>query len=454
MKRRVVITGVGCVTSLGVGIEPTWAGLVAGRSGLQRSTRIAPGAFACSLAGEVREFTARDFVPKSYRKATKVMAKDTELAVAAAHLAVKDAGIVTREQAEGGGATPTYPPGRVGCHIGAGLIAAETDELSSALASSCGGEGASDNAGGFSLRRWGTGGDSSGGMNNLPPLWMLKYLPNMLACHVTIIHGAEGPSNTLTCAEASGLLCAGESARVIERGAADICFAGSAESKLNHMGFLRQGLAGRLADTGDSDDASSVMRPYDAASKGTVLGEAAGILILEEAASAKARGRTPYATLLGFGAAHSGGAGLAILPDGSPNDGLVLAIERALNDAGVSADQIDAIVPQACGVPVTDAAEAGALREVFGDRLASIPLVTLAPMIGECAAGNGGVHLGVAAMCMREQTIPARLHAGTPAPGLAADASPTRQAPLRHVLVCSGSLGGQNAALVLGRAAS
>lgn len=430
--------------------------MVAGRTGVLRSTRIAPGAFPCSIAGEVREFTARNFVPKSYRKATKVMARDTELAVAAAHLAVKDAGLVTREATESGVATPTYPSERMGCHIGAGLIAAETDELSSALASSCDGAGATGGAGGFSLRRWGTGGDSSGGMNNLPPLWMLKYLPNMLACHVTIIHGAEGPSNTLTCAEASGLLCAGESARVIERGAADVCFAGSAESKLNHMGFLRQGLAGRLADTGDATDASSVMRPYDASSKGTVLGEAAGILILEEAASAKARGHKPYAELLGFGAAHTtgAGAGLPILASGKVNDGLTLAIERALQDAGIRADRIDAIVPQACGVATCDFAEAGSLRAIFGERLSSIPIVTLAPMIGECAAGNGGVHLGVAAMCLREQTLPARIHAGRAGLGLDAGSAPTRKAALGHVLVCSGSVGGQNAAVVLGRAAS
>ena len=234
MRRRVVITGLGAVTGLGVGFDAFWDGLIAGRSSIGPIEGFDAAGFPCRLAAEVTGFRARDHVPKSYRKATKVMARDIELAVGAADAAVRDAGLVTRGLEDG---EPTYPGPRIGCNIGAGLIATETDELTSALAT------ATDESGRFDLGIWGRS-----GMNNLQPLWMLKYLPNMLACHVTIIHGAEGPSNTITCAEASGLLSLGESARVIERGSADMCLAGGTESKVCPMGLVRIGLAGRLAD--------------------------------------------------------------------------------------------------------------------------------------------------------------------------------------------------------------
>lgn len=440
MSRRVVITGLGAVTGLGTGFYPTWERLVAGDSCLRPSTRVAPGSFACSLAGE-SDVSARDFVPKSYRKAVKVMARDTELAVAAASLAARDARLDTREAAP----APSYPNERLGCHIGAGLIAAESAELTVALASARAGP---DRL--FSIRAWGTEGpDSGGGMNNLQPLWMLKYLPNMLSCHVTIIHGAEGPSNTLTCAEASSLLCLGESTRVIQRGAADACFSGGAECKLCLVGLLHLTFAGRLAPTGDAPSGASVVRPYDPASPGTIPAEGGAILILEEQAAANARNAPIYAQISGFGAAQSGAPNIPPCHNPASNRGLVLAISRSLRDASISPADIDAIVPQAPGVPAIDLPEAASLREVFAARLASIPLVTLAPMLGDCIAGQGGLQAAVAAMCIREQRLPARLNAGSPLPGLDAGPAPSRPARLRHVLVCTSSLGGQNAALVL-----
>lgn len=462
--RNVVITGLGAVSGLGLGIPALWDGLVAGRSALARIARFDPSGFPCRLGSEVPNFAAKDHVPKYYRKAVKVMARDTELAVAASKLAVEDAGLFTRAHVvDGDSLTPeettklTYKPRRFACHIGAGLIAAETEELSLALATAkagAGGEGATTGTvlGGVDLNTWGRG-----GMENLTPLWLLKYLPNMLACHVTIIHGSEGPSNTITCAEASGLLSIGESMRVIERGAADIGFAGGAESKINLMGLLRLDLAGRVAHTGDSTDGVSFVRPYEAtastppengARRGGLLGEGGGILILEERECAKARGARVYAHVLGFGAAHSS----PWYEDGEADEGMRFAIEAALDDANVKASEIDAIVPMALGVEVMDRAEFGALRAVFGDRLKDVPLITLGAHVGNCNAGSGGLQAAVAAKCLFEQRLPARLHAGTPRPGIRAGAEPARAAALRRVLVCSGSLGGQNAALVLGNA--
>ncbi len=442
MSRRVVITGLGTVTPLGVGIEALWDAMTAGRSGLGPITIMDASGLSSRLGGEVRDFSAKDHVPKGYRKAVKVMARDIELAVAAAKAAVEDARLVTRSTAEETGATTTYAGERVGCQIGAGLIAAETEELSSALATAASG-------GSFSLRAWG-----ESGIANLQPLWLLKYLPNMLACHVTIIHGAEGPSNTICCGEASGLLSIGESARVIERDAADLCFAGGAESKLHLMGMLRAAFAGRLAETGDATDPAPFVRPFDPHATGSLIGEAGGIAILEESASASARGASAYAEIVGFGAAHSPAppytpAGERSGPGPGADRGRELAIRRALADADIGPEAIDAIVPAAHGSAWEDQAEAGSLRAVFGPRLAQIPLVTLTPFIGNTFAGSGGVAVAVAAMALRRQQLPARLHGGTPAAGLLVGPASARHAALRHILVCSSSLGGQNAAAVL-----
>jgi 3-oxoacyl-[acyl-carrier-protein] synthase II len=306
------------------------------------------------------------------------------------------------------------------------------------------------------MQAWGAGPGGGGGMSNLQPLWMLKYLPNMLACHVTIIHGSEGPSNTITCGEASGLLSLGESMRVIQRGAADLCFSGGAESKINLMGMLRQTLSGRLAPVGDAapaGHASHAVRPFDPASTGTVPGEAGAILMLEELSGARARGVRMYAEVVGFGAAQSTPTlpGEARADAGRANDGLALAIRAALADAKLGAGQIDAIVPHGLGVAAMDASEALALREVFGDSLATIPLVTLAPYVGDCWAGHGGVQAAVAAMMLKEQRVPARLQGGAPAIGLGAGPSDSQARPLRHVLACCSSIGGQNAAVIVRR---
>ncbi|MFG0283492.1 MAG: beta-ketoacyl-[acyl-carrier-protein] synthase family protein [Phycisphaerales bacterium JB039] len=438
MRREVVITGVGVVSGLGLGAEALWDGLVACRSCLAPITRFDATGFACRLAGDAGDIALRDHVPKSYRKATKVMARDTELAVVAADLAAQQAGLRTRAQ----DGEPTYPAGRIGTHIGAGLIAAEADELAAAFVTAAEG-------GAMSLRIWG-----ERGMGNLTPLWMLKYLPNMLACHVTIIHGCEGPSNTITCAEASALLCLGESARVIERGDADCCFSGGAESKVNQMGLTRFTLAGRMATTGAHESGADFVRPYDPEAPGQITGEAGAILVLEGADAAEARGAAALARISGFGAGQSPAPVAPLLerpPADFVDDGLVGAIEGALQDAGLAPDQIDVIVPHGAGHRVVDQIEAGALAAVFGRRLAELPLITITPNIGESWAGAGGVQAAAAVMALRRQMIPARIHAGTAPPGLQAGRAQSQRRSLRHALVCTHGLGGQNAAMVLSR---
>ncbi|MCW5768539.1 MAG: hypothetical protein KIT19_07630 [Phycisphaeraceae bacterium] len=442
MSRRVVITGIGLVTGYGIGKDAAWAGLCSGATAITPIDTFDASGFSCRLGAQVKNFSAKDFVPKHYRKAVKVMARDIEIAVGAAHIAVADAGLITRaalgEDAQSG---MTYPSERMGCHIGAGLISAETPELAAALSTSKSADGEVD------IRQWG-----ATGMNNLPPLWMLKYLPNMLACHVTILHGCEGPSNTITCQDASGLLSIGESARVIERDAADLCFSGGAESRISMMGMSRMIVSGRLADAPHDADPLVFARPYDDASPGGLPGEAGGILILEEESAAASRGAKMHARLLGFGAAQSGPPSVPPLAKDQtiPSDGLRYAIEAALDSARCTPEEIDAIFPLAACVPWMDRAEGEALREVFGDRLASIELATLSPQLGQNLAGDGAVRVGIAAMCIEQQLLPARLHSGKASVGLHAGPAPARAAQLRKVLVCTSSNGGQNAALVLG----
>ena len=434
MTRAVTITGIGPVCGLGLGIDDVWQGLMDRRCALQPVQAFDASHFASTIAAEVPAFKMRDFVPKSYRKQIKVMARDIEIAVAGAHLASLDAGLMTHGL--DADASPSYDPTRVGCHIGAGLIAAELDELTLALSASTKDDGS------FDIHQWG-----AEGMRNLTPLWLLKYLPNMLACHVTIIHDVQGPSNTITCAEASGGLSFGESLRVIQRGAAEACFCGGAESKVNPMTFMRQVLTDRLSP--DNDNPSTTVRPFDEHAKGTAVGEGGGILILEATDSFHQRGGThAYANVLGFGASQSINRATRSLEPTADGRGPRLAIQAALREAQVEPDQIDVIFPLGCGHPGYDQAEAAAMRTVFGDRLANIPVYSAKSLVGNCGAGAGAIDLVLAAQTLKTQTLPPHANRDKPIQGVGA----TQADKLDHALVFTTGFGGQNTAVVLGKA--
>ena len=441
-NRRVVITGIGPIAPAGLGIDAIWNALLEGRSTVAPCTTFDAAGFPCPFVAQLPadRFDVKQVVPKSYRKATKVMARDIELAVGAAYEAVRAAGLITKAHEPADGKT-TIPVDRMGCHIGAGLIAAEENELTSALATSRKPDGS------FDIAAWG-----ATGMQNLTPLWMLKYLPNMLACHVTICHDCQGPSNTITCGEASALLSVGESMRVIGRGAADACLSGGAESKVNLMAILRQHFAGRLAKASTSDDPTKVVRPFASNAIGGVPGEGGGILVLEAAESAQARGAAALAELAGFGASQSFCPDTIGADPSRDGEGISDAMQAALDDAGMKADQIDAVVPYGCGAPALDAAEASAIRRVFGDRAAKLPLVTIAPVTGSCGAGFGAVAASVAVQCLRTGMLPARIN-GDDSQGVDAGPVAARKADVKSILVCTPSLGGQNAAIVLRRLA-
>lgn len=437
-RRETVITGVGPVGGYGVGLEPLWQAMLEGRSAIRQFTRFDASGLPSNAGAEVPEtFSVREVVPKSYRKATKVMARDIELAVGAALNAVEDSGLRTKGTHPDD--EPSIPATRFGCHIGAGLIAADVEELTSALVSSQREDGS------FNLHAWG-----ETGMQNLTPLWLLKYLPNMLACHVTIIHDCQGPSNTITCAEASGLLSLGESRRAIERGVADVCLSGGAESKVNPMGILRQIFAQRLAPTPAGVDPTTLIRPYSADATGTLMGEGGGLVVIESRETADARSARVYARVVGYGASQSrcdDVIGLELEEDGQ---GVLDAIEAALDNAELRPDEIDAIVPAGLGIRSIDTSEAAAITRCFGARAGKMPLATTVPYTGNTGAGAGAINVIVGAKMIESQMIPARLNTRG-VTGLDANSAPARAAELRHVLVLTSSLGGQNAAVILAR---
>jgi 3-oxoacyl-(acyl-carrier-protein) synthase len=275
----------------------------------------------------------------------------------------------------------------------------------------------------------------------------------MLACHVTIIHDCQGPSNTITCADASALLSLGESRRVIERGDADACLSGGAESRINHMGMLRQTFAGRVAPAPAGVDPATVVKPFAPDAKGSAIGEGGGIVVLEAEETATARGARKLARLIGFGASQCFPHDPFAADLSGCGDDIAEAVRVALDDAGVSASDLHAIVPTGTGIPGVDAGEAAAIRQIFESRAATIPIVQVTPFVGLCGAGSGALSVAIATRCLLEQRLPARINTAG-CTWLDANAAPARAAKLDRILVLSTSLGGQVAAAVLERTGS
>lgn len=437
--RRVVITGVGPVTPIGIGATEFWNGLLERRCGVRRITAFDPSRFDSQVGGEIDGVSVTDFVPKGYRKSAKVMARDIVLAVAAAYKAVTDAGLHTKCVLERGEASPpsNVDSARFGANIGAGLICADLNELAEALHGSSAG-------GVFSLARWG-----SEGMNNLTPLWLLKFLPNMLACHVTIVHDCQAPSNTITCGEASSHLAIGEAFRTIARGAADICICGGAESKSNPMALVRQSLGKRLSRR--NDDPQRACRPFAADADGTVISEGGGLVILEELEHARRRGARIYAELVGFGASHDAHRPSSFDPRGG---GIALAVKKALRDAGTPAEQLGLIAAQGVGIRERDAAEAAGLRGALGEAAASVPVLAIKGGLGNNGAGSGAIDFIAAVLATHNGTLPPALNTESPDPeyGLRLVHRGPVDARIDAALSTAYALtGGQNAALVIRR---
>jgi len=430
--RRVVITGLGAISPLGMTADDLWAGLISGRCGIGTIKAFDPAGFSCKLAGEAPDFKVQKYVPKSYRKAVKLMSRDIRLSVVAADEAIRDSGFVT------GAIDPeniNINPARTAINVGAGVISCDLVELAPAVAKSI-------TDGRFDIRKWGTD-----GLENLTPIWLLKYLPNMLACHVGIIHDLQGPSNTITCGEASGHLAISEAAEVIARGDADAALAGGSEAKVNPLLMLRQCLLKR-ATSENNDNPATACRPFDADAKGGVFGEGAGMVVLEDIDSAAGRGARIYAEVAGAGSSNNLNPAYEHLePDGV---GIQIAIEAALTDAGIEPGDLDLVIPHGTGILADDLAEATAIQNALGPVAEDAAVWPTKSMLSNTGAAGGALDVIAAAKAIDEGKIGAAKNCDNKAPGCRLNiAKQILEKNIRYALCCSYTFGGQTAALVL-----
>ncbi|MHC4083877.1 MAG: beta-ketoacyl-[acyl-carrier-protein] synthase family protein [Planctomycetota bacterium] len=432
---RVVITGLGAITPLGLTVSDMWDGLCAGKSGIGQISAFDPVGFSCKLAGEVPDYKIREYLPKSRRKSVKLMSRDIELAIIAANEALTGSGLITK------GIDPekvNIDPRRVAINLGAGLISCDLVELSPATAVSI-------TDGKFDIHKWG-----KDGLEMVTPLWLLKYLPNMLACHIGIIHDIQGPSNSITCAEASSHLAISEAAQIIARGDSDIALAGGAEAKVNPIVMIRQCLLKR-AISENANDPAAACRPFDADAGGSVFGEGAGMLVLENAENARNRGAKIYAQVAGLGASNNINPSYECLePDAR---GTQIAIEKALADAQIRPEDLDLIIPHGTGKAGDDSAEATAIEAALGESIAKTAVFPTKSMLSNTGAASGALDVIAAVCAMTDGRIPAAKNCDRKAEGCNLNIiKEAKETNVNYALCCSYTYGGQTAAVVLKKA--
>ena len=389
-ERRVVISGLGLLCPLGIGLDATWAALAEGRGAVRKLAAFAVDGLPGNAAAEVAAFDPKAIaVPKHKKplaKTLRLMARDIQLAVIAAEMAMSDAGLAD------GGVDPT----RIGVDLGAGLISTELDELAPGI------NVASQPDGRFDYRLFGRV-----GIPEIPPLWLLKYLPNMAACHISILWDCQGPSNSITEAEAASNVAIGEATRIIASGRADVMITGGADSKIHPLSLIRMSLLGQMSRW--EGPASQACRPFDEARSGWVAGEGAGILILEEREHALRRGARIYGEVLGFGSGCDANPRGGIDGRGT---GLEVAMRAALRDAELEPSAIGHVNAHGAATVVSDAAEAAALGRVFGR---ATPITALKGFLGNSVSGCGAIELIASLMGVNRGLIPHTLNCDRPA---------------------------------------
>lgn len=381
-EASVVITGLGVVSPLGLGYQAAWDSLLAGRTGLRRITQFDPAHLRSSIAGEVVDFDPAEYVKP--RKSLKVMARDAQFTVAAAGMA-RDHAALGVEQVD---------PERFGVLFGGGVIRSPLEVVAAPYAACV------DDEGVYEFERWGTA-----GLSACFPLGMLKLLPNMLACHISITHDARGPNNTICQGDASGLGALGEALRVIQRGQADVMFAGGAASRLNAYDLLRLQIAEEVTPC---DDPLQACRPFDVARDGQLMGEGAAALLLENRVLAERRGAKILGELVGFGTAGEQ------ITEAKPFSGRSVrdAVARAVADSKLRPDEIGFIVAHGLGTRAGDRAEAEALHAALPGRA----VVGWKGYTGCLGSADGAVAAALAVVALNEGRLPATLHCERPDP--------------------------------------
>ncbi len=426
-ERRVVITGLGLVSSLGDRPDYVLASMLEGRGAVRRLEAFRIAGLANDIGAEVLGFELKNYALPKYRKALakskKYMARDIQLAVAAAQLALDDAGLVD------GGVDPT----RIGIDVGAGLISSELDEIAPAISHSY------PNGRDFDFQIWGR---ESIGL--IEPLWMLKYLPNMLACHISILFDCQGPSNSITEGDSSANLAIAEAARVIARGNADVMITGGADSKIHPLSFVRMCLVQKMSRW--KGDPSEACKPFDSRRDGWVPGEGAGMLILEEREHALRRGARVHGEILGGGSGCDAMLAGGLDPEGS---GTEVAISAALLEAELEPSRVGHVNAHGCADAIADLAEARAISRVFGER--GVPVTALKGYLGNVASGCGGVELIASLAGVNHGKIPAIRNCDEPDPACEVDLVVGAPRPTRNPIFVNTNLTplGQAAAVVV-----
>jgi 3-oxoacyl-[acyl-carrier-protein] synthase II len=411
-RRRVVVTGLGCVSPVGNTVPETWANLLAGKSGIGLITHFDASAFSCKIAGEVRDFNV-----ESYMTAKEARTMDTfiHFGIAAAMQAVADAGLPT------GDALGEEEATRIGCVIGSGI----------------GGLPLIENTRTELMER---------GPRRISPFFVPASIINMTAGHVSMRCGFKGPNIAIVTACTTGLHCIGEAGRMIEYGDADVMVAGGSEATISPLGV--GGFASMRALSTRNDDPATASRPWDRDREGFVLGEGGGVVVLEEYEHAKARGARIYAELAGFGMSADAGHMTA------PNmDGPRRAMVNAMRNAGVNPDQIDYLNAHGTSTPLGDINETNAIKAALGDAAKKTVVNSTKSMTGHLLGGAGGLESVVTILSIYHQKSPPTINLFNQDPECDLDycANTARDMRIDVALKNNFGFGGTNGSLVFKR---
>ena len=407
--RRVVITGLGALTPLGLDVESTWEGLVEGRSGIAPITAFDASEFACPIAGELKGFEPAHYIDT---KLLRRIDRSSMLAMAASKQAVEDAQLDLERQ----------PPGSVGIVLGTGIGGAymlvENQQVM-----------------------------EQRGARRVSPFMITNSLPDTASGLVAIALGAQGPNMAVTAACATGGAAVGEAASLIRRGEAEVIIAGGFEAPLRPLYYAGFTAMRALAT---HDDPTQASRPFDADRNGFVISEGAGVLILEELDHALARDAHIYAEWKGSATASDAFDMVASADDGR---GIAHAMRQAFQISGVPVDQVDYINAHGTGTPMNDRVETRAIREVFGGHADRLAVSSTKSMLGHMMGGAGAVEAVIAALICDRQMAPPTINYRTPDPDCDLDYVPNeaRSLDVRHAMSTSVGLGGHNSALIFGR---
>jgi len=411
-RRRVVVTGLGCISPVGNTVESAWANLLAGQSGIDLITKFDTSNFACKIAGEVKGFDLESYISA---KDARSMDAFIHFGIAAAAQAVQDAGLPTGESLSEEQAV------RIGCVVGSGI-------------------------GGLPLIENTHTELVSRGPRRITPFFVPASIINMVAGHVSMRFGFKGPNLSVVTACTTGLHCIGEAGRMIEYGDADVVVAGGTESTVSPLGV--GGFAAMRALSTRNDDPKTASRPWDKDRDGFVLGEGAGVVVLEEYEHAKARGARIYAELAGYG--MSADAGHMTAPS---MDGPRRAMLNALRNAGINADQIDYLNAHGTSTPLGDANESNAIKAALGDHAYKTVVSSTKSMTGHLLGGAGGIESVFTVLALHHQKVPPTINLFNQDPECDLDycANTARDLRIDVALKNNFGFGGTNGSLVFKR---